>query len=164
MLAFDFIPRYSSSQSTNHSHMQHLRQLLLLACAFALQGTSSAQNSPAHASVPEVKVVSSVDVTEKVDGKESRCTTFEVTFAPGVAGMPHRHPGPIYGYVIEGEFEFAVDGEKPRLLKAGETFYEPAMALHSVSRNPGSKTKTRVLAIMVHPRDAKELVIPEPAK
>jgi quercetin dioxygenase-like cupin family protein len=127
---------------------------------------TQAQNPHGHAGAagPEVKVVSSVDVAEKVDGKESRCTTIEVTFAPGVAGAPHRHPGPIYGYVIEGEFEFAVNGEKPRLLKAGETFYEAAMALHSTSRNPSTSTKTRVLAVMVHPRDAKDLVIPESAK
>jgi hypothetical protein len=50
------------------------------------------------------------------------------------------------------------------VLKAGDTFYEAAMALHSVSRNPSAKNKTRVLAVLVHPRDAKELVIPEPAK
>ena len=51
-----------------------------------------------------------------------------------------------------------------RKLKAGDTFYEPAMALHTVSRNPSDKVKTRVLAVLVHPRGAKELVIPEPKK
>jgi len=38
------------------------------------------------------------------------------------------------------------------------------MALHSVSRNPNKTTTTRVPAVLAHPRDAKELVIPEPAK
>lgn len=38
------------------------------------------------------------------------------------------------------------------------------MALHAVSRNPSDRAKTRVLAVLVHPRDTKELVIPEPAK
>jgi quercetin dioxygenase-like cupin family protein len=113
---------------------------------------------------PVVKVVSAVDVEEEVGGKKAKATTFEVTFAPGAAGTPHRHPGPIYGYVLEGEFEFAVNDDKPKRLKAGDTFYEPAMALHAVSRNPSDKTTTRVLAVLVHPRDAKELVIPEPEK
>ena len=45
-------------------------------------------------------------------------------------------------------------------LKAGDTFYEPTMCLHRVSRNPG-KSVTRLLVVMLHPRDAKELVIPE---
>jgi hypothetical protein len=31
-----------------------------------------------------------------------------------------------------------------------------------VSRNPSDKVKTRVLAVLIHPRDAKELIIPEP--
>lgn len=113
---------------------------------------------------PTVKVVSAVDVDEEVGGKKAKATTFEVTFEAGAAGAPHRHPGPIYGYVLEGELEFAVNDEKPKTLKAGDTFYEPTMALHAVSRNPSDKAKTRVLAVLVHPRDAKELVIPEPAK
>jgi quercetin dioxygenase-like cupin family protein len=141
-------------------------RLLSFSLLILINTPAPAQTGHGHAGMkgPDVKVVSSVDVVEKVDGKDSRCTTIEVTFEPGVAGAPHRHPGPIYGYVIEGEFEFAVNGEKPRLLKAGDTFYEPAMALHSTSRNPSATAKTRVLAVMVHPRDAKDLVIPEPAK
>ena len=110
------------------------------------------------------RAISAVDIDEEVSGKKAKATTFEVTVAPGVAGTPHRHPGPIFGYVLEGELEFAVGDEKVRTLKAGDTFYEPAMALHAVSRNPSNKVKTRVLAVLVHPRDAKELVIPEPAK
>ena len=117
-----------------------------------------------HGKGPEVKPESAVDIDEEIGGKKSKATTFEVTFAPGVAGTPHRHPGPIFGYVLEGEFEFAVDDGKVQKLKAGETFYEPAMALHAVSRNPSDKNKARVLAVLLHPRDAKELVIPEPMK
>ena len=83
-----------------------------------------------------------------------------MTFGPEVAGKPHRHPGPIFGYVLEGEFELGLDDEPVKTLKAGETFYEPSGALHRVSRNPSTKTKTRVLAVILHPRDAKEIVTP----
>jgi len=38
------------------------------------------------------------------------------------------------------------------------------MILHAVSRNPSDQNRTRVLAVIVHPRDVKELVIPEPGK
>jgi hypothetical protein len=41
-----------------------------------------------------------------------------VTFEPGQAGLPHRHAGPIFGYVLEGEFEFAMGEEPPKTLKA----------------------------------------------
>ncbi len=142
------------------------RFVFALAVVVAVGGLVVAQHGhgDSKSKGPEVKVVSAVDVEEEVGGKKARATTFEVTFEPGAAGGPHRHPGPIYGYVLEGEFEFAVGTDKPKTLKAGDTFYEPAMALHAVSRNPSGKTKTRVLAVLVHPRDAKELVIPEPAK
>ncbi len=113
---------------------------------------------------PTVKVLSAVDVKEELAGKLARVTTFEVTFAPGAAGTPHRHPGPIFGYVLEGEFETQVGDGPLQKLKAGDTFYEPAMAPHAVSRNPSAKAKARVLAVLLHARDAKELVLPEPAK
>jgi hypothetical protein len=50
------------------------------------------------------------------------------TFGPGVAGQPHRHPGPTFGDVLEGEFELGPDDQPIKTLKAGETFYEPSGA------------------------------------
>jgi hypothetical protein len=58
----------------------------------------------------------------------------------------------------------AAAAKDARRLKAGDTFYEPARVLHAVSRNPSAKVRTRVLAVILHPRDAKALVVPEPAK
>lgn len=114
--------------------------------------------------MPVVKPLSAVDILEKLDSKPMRSSTVEVTFAPGVASMPHRHPGAVFGYVLEGELEFKVEGKKMQTLKAGKTFYEPTMILHEIARNPSDKNQTRVLAVIVHPRDAKQLVIPEPTK
>jgi quercetin dioxygenase-like cupin family protein len=87
-----------------------------------------------------------------------------VTLEPGQAGVPHRHPGPGFGYVLEGEYEWAVDDQPAKVLKAGETFYEPTGCLHRVSKNPSAKGKTRILAVVLHPRDAEQIAIPEPKK
>lgn len=39
---------------------------------------------------------------------------------------PHRHPGgPAFGYVLEGEMLFELEGEPPRVISAGEAFWEP---------------------------------------
>lgn len=142
------------------------RTLLTLAAlaALGMGGLTLAQTEDGHGKGPTVKTLSAVDIGEEVSGKPARATTLEVTFEPGAASAPHRHPGPVFGYVLEGELAFAIGDEKVRTLKAGDTFYEPAMALHRVSRNPSDKATTRVLAVLVHPRDAKELVIPEPTK
>jgi quercetin dioxygenase-like cupin family protein len=110
-----------------------------------------------------VKALAFLDIVEKVDAKEARATAVEVTLEAGQAGAPHRHPGPVLGYVLEGEYEWAIDDQPARVLIAGETFYEPAGCLHRVSKNPG-RAKTRVLAWVVHPRDAKSLAIPEAEK
>ncbi len=81
-------------------------------------------------------------------GREVRISLLDR--APQAASPPHRHPGHhTFGYVVEGSYEFAVDGAAPRLLKAGEVFYEPPGALHSVSRNPSNEQRTKILVFMV---------------
>jgi len=106
-----------------------------------------------------VKPLTAYDIAEKLDGKETTASAVEVTIEPGKAGLAHRHPGPGLGYVLEGEYEWAIDDQPARVLKAGETFYEPAGCLHRVSRNPG-KVKTRLLAWVLHPRGVTDIAVP----
>src|SRR4051812_25955580 len=114
-----------------------------------------------HDEAESVKLLAERDIAEKLDGKATKATAVEVTIEPGKAGVSHRHPGPGFGYILEGEYEWGIDDQPTKLLKAGDTFYEPAGCLHRVSRNPG-KVKTRLLAWVIHPREAKDIVIPEP--
>ena len=69
----------------------------------------------------------------------------------------------MFGYVLEGKYEWAIDDRPARTLKAGDTFYEPTGCLHRVSKNPG-KVKTRLVAVVLHPRDANQVAVPEPKK
>jgi quercetin dioxygenase-like cupin family protein len=69
---------------------------------------------------------------------------------PGSNSARHRHPGHhTFGYVIEGTYEFGINGEPSRTLKAGQTFYEPPTAVHSTSRNPSADSRTKILIFMV---------------
>jgi quercetin dioxygenase-like cupin family protein len=117
-----------------------------------------------HDEKKNVKTISAWDIVEKLDGKETRVSVVEVTLEPGQAGKPHRHSGPVIGYVLEGEYEWAINDQSAKTLKAGDTFYEPTGSLHRVSKNPAAKGNTRVLAVVLHPRDAKQITIPEPKK
>jgi quercetin dioxygenase-like cupin family protein len=154
------ILEHDDRKSSNHGEVIMRRTLLAAAIGAAIGASGlSLANHQDHGQ-ESVKVLSARDVIEKLDGKEARVTTVEVTLGPEVAGNPHRHPGPIFGYVLEGEFELGLDDQSVKTLKAGETFYEPSGALHRVSRNPSAKNKTRVLAVILHPRDAKEIVTP----
>src|SRR5438132_1432908 len=77
-----------------------------------------------HGKPENVKVLSVREIAEKIDGKKSTATTVEVTLQPGQASSPHRHPGPAFGYVVEGEYDWAIDDKPVQTLKVGETFYE----------------------------------------
>ena len=108
-----------------------------------------------------VRVISAQNIKEKLDGKDAAATIVEVTIAPGKEGVAHRHPGPAFVYVLEGEYELGVDDQPTKIFKAGETFHEPGGCLHRVSRNPSTKGRTRLIAVVLHPRDAKEIAVPE---
>jgi quercetin dioxygenase-like cupin family protein len=140
--------------------MKRIGLFLALGLAAGLSGMAPGHGDPAPGTV---KVVASRDIAEKVDGKEARVTVVELTLEPGQGGKPHRHAGPVFGYVLEGEYEWAIDDQPAKVLNAGDTFYEPAGCLHRVSRNP-AKVKARVLATVLHPRDGKPITTPEPAK
>jgi len=135
-----------------------MRRILLAAVVgLAIGAGALALAQQGYQGPEKMRTLSERDVVEILDGKKARVTTQEVIFEPGQAGLPHRHAGPIFGYVLEGEFEIGLGEEPRKTLKAGETFYEPSGVVHSVARNPSTKTKTRVLAVVLHPRDAKEI-------
>ncbi|HEX4612863.1 MAG TPA: cupin domain-containing protein [Urbifossiella sp.] len=135
----------------------------LLALAVGIGVGAGGMTAAHHADGEKVKVLSARDIQEKLDGKEAMATVVEVTIEPGQSGLPHRHPGPGFGYVAEGEYELGIDDQPTRVLKAGETFYEPTGCVHRVSKNPG-RVKTRLVAVVLHPRDAKRVAVPEPKK
>jgi quercetin dioxygenase-like cupin family protein len=134
--------------------------LAIIVGALAAGGTSVAQHDGHGKGGASVKVLSRKDIIEKLDGKKAKATMVEVTLAPGEVEPAHRHPGPAFGYVLEGEYEWAIDDNKARTFKAGDTFYEPTGCLHRVGRNPSKKNRTRFIAIVLHPHDARDIVIP----
>ena len=68
-------------------------------------------------------------------------------FEPGVAAGRHTHPGEELGYVLEGTLLLEIDGQPPRTVKAGESFFVPAGLVHD-GKNIGSG-KAKVLATYV---------------
>jgi quercetin dioxygenase-like cupin family protein len=127
---------------------------------FAALGTALLPRSsaPFQRSGSSVKVVQKQSLAAPFEGMET--TLVEVTYPPGAASAPHRHPGFILGYVLQGQFRFAVDGGAEQVLKPGEAFYEPSGALHTTSANAGTEGVTRILAFMVSPA-GKPIVEPK---
>jgi quercetin dioxygenase-like cupin family protein len=131
---------------------------LAIGAAIAIGGLTLAH----HNREGQVKVteLSQRDIIEKLDGRAARATVVEVTFEPGQRDTLHRHTGPVFGYVLEGVYEHAIDDEPVRTYRAGETFYEPSGSVHRVARNPSSTTRTRLLAVILHSRDTREVTVP----
>ena len=73
----------------------------------------------------------------------------EVRYGPSASSKSHRHSCPVVGYVIEGAIRSQVDAEPETVYKAGESFYEPAGALHAVSGNASNKADARLLAVFL---------------
>ncbi len=141
-----------------------MNRTLLLLVAGAVLGISGMTIAQHREDGESVKVLSTQNIKEKLDGKEAAATIVEVTIDPGQSGLSHRHPGPAFVYVLEGEYELGIDDQPTKIFKAGETFYEPTGCLHRVSKNPAKQGRTRLVAVVLHPRDAKEIAIPEKDK
>ena len=130
-------------------------------CAIGVGGMALARHD--EKDTAKVTDLSRRDIVEKLDGKDARVTVEEVVIEPGNRVSPHRHAGPVFGYVLEGEYEHALNDELVTTYKAGDTFYEPTGCVHRVTRNPSVRAKTRLLAVILHPRDAKKVTVPEEA-
>jgi quercetin dioxygenase-like cupin family protein len=69
-----------------------------------------------------------------------------LTMPPGASSPPHKHTGPVFAYLLEGEIENHVEPNLPRRYKPGMFFYEPPMHVHRMMRNL-SATKIAKLLI-----------------
>src|SRR6478735_6580251 len=78
--------------------------------------------------------------------------TMVIEWPAGSPGAPpHRHPhGPAFGYVLEGEMLFELEGEAPRVIRAGEAFWEPGGdVIHYSDANNRDDVKLRYLVTML---------------
>jgi hypothetical protein len=72
----------------------------------------------------------------------------------------HRHPGPVLVYVTQGALRLALEGEPVQVVRAGETFFEPARAHHIIGENASATEPSRAIAVMIVP-EGEPLTVPE---
>ncbi|GAY15737.1 cupin [Mycobacterium sp. shizuoka-1] len=78
--------------------------------------------------------------------------TVVIEYPPGSAGAPpHRHPsGPAFGYMLDGEMLFELEGQPPRVLRAGDAFWEPGGdVIHYSDANNRADIASRFVVTMV---------------
>jgi quercetin dioxygenase-like cupin family protein len=98
-----------------------------------------------------VKVTDLLDATPPAIPEGSRAMTQLVELPPADAGLaPHRHSGPVFGYVLEGRILFELEGEESREIVAGEAFWEPGGAVvHYQVANLDADTWSRFVAVCI---------------
>jgi len=108
-----------------------------------------AQTVPAPTQRTEVMTQPLADIA----GREVRITLIDMM--PGHASPPHRHPNHhVFGYIVDGTYEWKIGDAPAKTFKPGEAFYEPPGVLHAVSRNASADARAKLLVFMV--ADAKQ--------
>jgi quercetin dioxygenase-like cupin family protein len=106
--------------------MKPSKMLAASLLAFSLLATAGA--------LAQVKRTPVLTADVAAPGREAVVVRGEID--PGVSAPRHSHPGDEISYILEGEAELLIDGEAPRVVKAGEAFVIPAGKVHG-ARNPG---------------------------
>jgi quercetin dioxygenase-like cupin family protein len=81
-----------------------------------------------------------------------------VVFPPGYSSTQHIHPCPLFVYVLEGELLSEFEGKK-NVYKAGDTFYEKATGLHSITKNNSATQQVKILVVYLM-KEGMETFIP----
>lgn len=92
--------------------------------------------------------------------------TATIELPPGDAGTPpHRHSGPVFGYMVEGEMIYELEGEPERVVKAGEAFWEPGGdVIHYQAANNLSDAWSRFVVVMICAPGQEMLTFVSPAE
>ena len=124
------------------------RREFLTAGVTALAATLLAAHE-AHAAPSAGPVAQKGAPKINLDGWQMTAT--EVTYPPGESSASHRHPGFVVGYVLEGQYRFAVNEQTPTVLSAGQMFFESFDTpgeVHAVSGNASATQPAKILAIV----------------
>jgi quercetin dioxygenase-like cupin family protein len=116
-----------------------------------LAGLAASLSAPQEAgAAPSSRAIAQKDAPRiNLDGWQM--TASEVSYPPGESSGPHRHPGFVVGYVLEGQYRFAVNDQAPTVLSPGQMFFESFETpgeVHAVSGNASTTQPARILAIV----------------
>lgn len=89
------------------------------------------------------------DQPTNVPGKSLHAVT--VSYPPGAKSESHHHAGSafILAYVISGTIRSQLEGEPPRVYRAGETWSEAPGAHHTISENASATEPAELLAVFL---------------
>lgn len=121
---------------------------------------------PVRADGPPAVATLLLKATTNVDGLPlvypagtPQVTARIVEIPPGGETGRHRHPTPLFAYILDGEVTITVDGQSPRRFKAGDALMETA-GWHN-GRNEGERP-VRLLAVYLGAEGTPLAIKPAP--
>ena len=132
--------------------MQDRRTFLGIAAGSLLPATLFPTGVDAQAPAPRPPAeLARHALTGPLEGFEA--VLVELNIPPGRGSSAHhRHPGPVLGYVVEGQMRFAINSEPEKVLPVGGTFFEPSGAVHTTTGSARTDGPTRVVVFMLVPK------------
>src|SRR5882762_7318496 len=127
-------PTLTDKISPAPNEINPMKPIHLSLVAIAALSLNAAADEPKPAAQPVRNIMERHDQSG-VPGKEIVIGT--ATLPPGSAIGYHTHPGDEAGYVLKGNLILKTQGQPDRALKAGDSFFNPRGAVHSVVAAPG---------------------------
>ena len=116
--------------------------------------TCSCQSSPTVAQQLKIKRTELQRHDLSVPGRES--VQVRIDFEPGASFGKHSHPGEEIIYVLQGSFEYEVEGKPNVTLNAGDVLFIPAGTIHA-AKNVGTTNAAELATYIVE--KGKQLVV-----
>jgi quercetin dioxygenase-like cupin family protein len=136
-----------------------LKTIRIIAAVAAFAATSAVlaqDNKPPPVSPSPVnrKIIAKMDVPNS----NYEVLTALLEIAPGFKAGRHFHPGIVSGYVTEGDFWIAMDGQPEKILHVGESLPLPDKIVHNEGNASSDKWVKLVVTYVVE--KGQPLVIP----
>jgi quercetin dioxygenase-like cupin family protein len=128
--------------------MENRRTFLGLAAASLLPIVLDAQTPAA----PAAGELARHALTGPLEGFDAVLVMLNIPPGRSSSGPGHRHPGPVLGYIVEGQMRFAINHEPEQVLPTGGIFFEPSGAVHTTTGSARADGPTRALVFMVVPK------------
>jgi len=118
-------------------------KIAAIAATLAVAGAALAQDKPPPVSPSPVK--RNIIAKMEVPNSNYEVLTAQLEIAPGFKAGRHFHPGIVSGYVTEGDFWIALDGQPEKILHVGESLPLPDKVVH----NEGNASSDKWVKLIV---------------
>jgi quercetin dioxygenase-like cupin family protein len=115
--------------------------LVIAALAVAPRAGVAEDAAPA----PKIKLLMKNEPVSSVGAKEAYM--IDVDWGVGSSTGRHIHSGDEYAEIVEGELQLNVDGQPPRIVKAGESYHNLAGVVHETKNISGKPARS--IAVLV---------------